>query len=58
MIKIDRQWEYRRTLMRDKKSIAAEVVAKLVKQSYCPGKILSIGEGTFSFLVTHYSTNR
>ncbi|GAN00773.1 hypothetical protein MAM1_0002c00196 [Mucor ambiguus] len=32
----DRQWEYRKTLMRDKRNIAAEVIAKLVKQSYCP----------------------
>lgn len=35
---LDRQWEYRKTLMRDKRTIAAEVIAKLVKQSYCPGK--------------------
>ncbi|KAI8644717.1 hypothetical protein BD408DRAFT_339928 [Parasitella parasitica] len=32
----DRQWEYRKTLMRDKKTILADVIAKLAKQSYCP----------------------
>ncbi|KAG2201266.1 hypothetical protein INT47_006769 [Mucor saturninus] len=31
----DREWEYRKTIAKDKKS-TAEVVARLVKQSYCP----------------------
>lgn len=32
----EREWAFRKTLMRDKKSKAAEVLANLVKQSYCP----------------------
>lgn len=39
MIYIEREWEFRKTIMRDKKS-TAEIAAKLVKQSYCPGKFL------------------
>ncbi|KAI7901791.1 uncharacterized protein BX663DRAFT_88877 [Cokeromyces recurvatus] len=35
----DREWEYKKTLMNDKKTAIAEVVAKLIKQSYCPGNI-------------------
>ncbi|KAI8053155.1 uncharacterized protein B0P05DRAFT_479744, partial [Gilbertella persicaria] len=34
----DREWEFKKTLMRDKKSAAVEVFAKLLKQSYCPGQ--------------------
>ncbi|KAI7876923.1 hypothetical protein K492DRAFT_134714 [Lichtheimia hyalospora FSU 10163] len=32
----DKEWTYRKTLMKDKKHAIAEVQAKLYKQSYCP----------------------
>ncbi|OBZ84493.1 hypothetical protein A0J61_07455 [Choanephora cucurbitarum] len=32
----DREWDFRKTVMRDKKTVAFEVFAKLLKQSYCP----------------------
>lgn len=44
--KKDRQWEYRKTLMRDRKIAAADIIATMLKQSYCPGKI-SDGRGFY-----------
>lgn len=37
---IDKEWTYRKTLMKDKKHAIAEVQAKLYKQSYCPGNYM------------------
>lgn len=35
---LDREWQFRKTLSKDKRSPTIEVAAKLLKQSYCPGK--------------------
>ncbi|KAI9478887.1 MAG: hypothetical protein EXX96DRAFT_572585 [Benjaminiella poitrasii] len=32
----DREWEFKKSLMKDKRTVAADVVARLIKQSYCP----------------------
>lgn len=39
---IDKEWVYRTTLMKDKKQALAEVQAKMYKQTYCPGKRVSM----------------